>query len=120
MADFRVKLVGLDILQEKLKDNVTLDDVKRIVKENGGRLTREMKAQTRKAYVKGYSNHVTVKTILPEFRDGGLTVSVYATTDYYPYLEYGTRYMEAEPIRQPALDIVGPKFIRNLERVIEK
>lgn len=115
-----VKFNGLDDFERVLKDNVTMDDVKRIIKVNGDRLNRYMKEQTTHAYVKGYSTGDTAGSINTEVRDGGLTVAVGATMNYDPYTEYGTRYMSAEPILDPSLERVRPQFLGDLEKITEK
>ena len=115
-----VKLNGMEELLGVLKENVTMDDVKRIVKTNGDRLNRYMKEQTTHAYVKGYSTGDTAGSINTEPRDGGLTVAVGATMQYNPYTEYGTRYMSAEPILDPSLERVRPQFLGDLDKITEK
>ena len=116
---------GLDKLQERLKDNVTLDDVARVVQKNGNDLVRTMKDETKTAYRGGYSGKVvstgdTAGSIKLTPRDGGLTAVVGPTMDYDPYVEYGTRFMPAEPIAEPSLDKVKPKFLNDLERLMKK
>lgn len=118
MAD--IKIDGLDEFKKALKPNVTMDDVKRIIQTNGNRLTNTMKRQTTKAYVKGYSTGDTASSINAEVRDGGLTVAVGATMNYNPYTEYGTRYMSAEPILDPSLEVVRPQFLGDLDKVTDR
>ena len=115
-----IRLNGLEDFERVLKENVTMDDVKRIVKTNGDRLNKYMKQQTTQAYVKGYSTGDTASSINTEPRDGGLTVAVGATMNYNPYTEYGTRYMSAEPILDPSLERVRPQFLGDLDKVTEK
>ena len=115
-----VKLNGIEELVGALKPNVTMNDVKRIVQHNGKRLTQTMKRQTTSAYVKGYSTGDTASSINAEVRDGGMTVAVGATMSYNPYTEYGTRYMSAEPILDPSLEVVRPQFLRDLDKVTDK
>lgn len=115
-----ITVKGLDTIQGKLKKNVTMDDVKRVVKKNGADLVRTMKEETTMAYVKGYSTGDTAGSINLEITDGGLTAKVGPTTEYSPYVEYGTRFMAPEPIARPSLDKVKPKFFRDIERLIEK
>lgn len=118
MSTYRtVKLVGVEELVGKLKENVTLDDVKKVVKHNGEELTEQMKRQTTKAYIKGYSTGDLAGSIKMIPLKGGMAVEVKAFMDYAPYVEYGTRYMTAEPIVQPSLDVIGPKFINDLKRL---
>ena len=118
MADIKVN--GLEDFAKTLKPNVTMDDVKQIVKTNGNRLTRYMKEQTTHAYVKDFSTGDTAGSINAEPRDGGLTVAVGATMNYNPYTEYGTRYMSAEPILDPSLERVRPQFLGDLDKITEK
>lgn len=120
MSGINVKLNGMGEFRKVLKSNVTMDDVKRIVKTNGDRLNRAMKTQTTKSYVKGYSTGDTASSINTEVRDGGLTVAVGATMNYNPYTEYGTRYMSAEPILDPSLETVRPQFLGDLDKVTDK
>lgn len=114
-----LKVEGLEPLIGTLKDNVTLNDVKRIVAKNGADLTRQMKAQTTKSYVKGYSTGDTAGSINLKITNGGMTAEVATGTSYSPYVEYGTRYMSAEPIVQPSLDVIAPKFYSDLSRVMK-
>ena len=115
----KIEVTGLDKLETTLKDNVTLDDVRRIVNVNGKRLVQAMVRQTTKSYVKGYSTGITAGSInkAPIIENNGLTAVVKAQTSYVPYVEYGKRYMSPEPIVQPSLDIVAPKFFSDLKRV---
>ena len=112
-----IKIEGVEALVGTLKENVTLDDVKMVVAKRGADLTRQMKAQTTTAYVKGYSHGDTAGSINLKLENNGLTAVVKTGTDYSPYVEYGTRYMTAEPIVEPSLAIVGPQFIHDLERL---
>lgn len=119
MRGVEIRVEGLETLQKRLKGKANLNDVKRVVKANGTRLTREMKAQTKQAYVKGYSTGDTAGSINLEITDAGMTAKVGPTMSYDPYVEYGTRYMKAEPIVQPSLQKIGPQFIKDLSRIME-
>ncbi|MEK1451095.1 hypothetical protein HC021_08175 [Limosilactobacillus fermentum] len=48
-----------------------------------------------------------------------MTVSVGPTTDYFPYLEYGTRFMSAMPTLKPAFDVQSQMFINELKRLMQ-
>lgn len=115
----KIEVTGLDELVATLKDNVTLDDVRRIVNTNGKRLVDTMIRQTTKSYVKGYTTGNTAGSInkAPIMENGGLTAVVKAQTEYVEYVEYGTRFMSPEPIAQPSLDVVAPQFFSDLKRV---
>ena len=116
-----VKVTGLEVLEGVLKDCATMDDVKKIVKHNGERLVNAMVRQTTKSYVKGYTKGNTAGSInkAPIIERNGLTAIVKASTEYVEYVENGTRFMNAEPIVQPSLDVVQPQFYGDLRRIIK-
>ena len=112
-----IKVNGLEELQAKLKKNVNMDDIKTVVQHNGENLDNEMKRQTSAAFVKGYSTGDTARSITLTMSDGGLTATVAPGTDYSMYVEWGTRFMSAEPFVKPAFEIVKPKFLEDLKKL---
>lgn len=114
-----VQLKGLDELKRALKDNCNLDDVKRVVQTNGDRLNRTMKENTHSAFVKDYSHGDTAGSINTEITDGGMTAEVGPTTEYAPYVEFGTRFMEAEPFAIPAFLKVKAQFIADMKKLMK-
>ena len=114
-----IKINGLEELQAKLKKNVTMDDIKTIVQHNGEQLDNDMKRQTHASFVKGYSTGDTARSIYLTMADGGLTAKVGATTNYSQYVEWGTRFMAAEPFVKPAFLRQKTKFISDLKKVCE-
>lgn len=113
-----IKFKGLDKLQKKLKKNVEMKAVKDIVKFHGGQLSERMKVQTQQSFKKGYSTGDTASSINVEITDGGLEARVGPTTNYAEYVEYGTRFMEAEPFVRPALDAQKDKFKSDLKKLM--
>lgn len=99
-----MKLEGALELRTKLKKCVDMDEVKKIVNRNGGQLQNKMQRHAEAAFVKGYSTGATKRSIALDIQDGGLTVEVEPGTNYAAYVEYGTRFMEAEPFVKPAFD----------------
>lgn len=112
-----VRIEGLEKLQRKLKSNVTMDDVKKVVKKNGAEL--HTKIVQNAEFTKGYQTGTTKQSIRSSVSDGGLTWTVEPTTEYSPYLEYGTRFMEAQPFVKPALNKQKPKFFADLEKLMK-
>lgn len=112
----KVKIDGLDKLQKALKDNVTMDDVKRVVSTNGSQLQRKMQANAE--FTKGYQTGQTKRSIGLEITDGGFAAEVEPTTEHSPYLEYGTRFMEAQPFVGPAYNEQVQKFKRDMDRLV--
>ena len=122
MAKLEIK--GLDELQKKLKDNVTLNDVKKVVRKNGAELTEKMidKADFRghmegKKFVS--ATGTTKRSIGLTISDGGMTVEVGPETEYAEYPEYGTRFMDAQPFVKPALNAQKQKFKNDINKLMK-
>lgn len=112
----KIKIDGLKELEKKLKANVTLDDVKRVVDANGRQLQSKM--QNKADFKKGYQTGTTKHSIGAEKLDAGLTVEVGPTTEYSPYLEYGTRFMDAQPFVRPALEEQTEQFKSDMQKLV--
>lgn len=108
-----IKVVGVEKLQAKLKKNVRLDDVKRVVRHNGAEM--QEKAQRNAPVDTGHLK----RSIGLEIRDGGMSAEVEPTADYAPYVELGTRFMEAQPYLKPAFDDQKEKFKRDMKKLVE-
>ena len=119
----KIKFEGLDSLEKKLKANVTLDDVRRVVRQNGSELhTKMMEEADFKGHYKGKKfkkpTGTTKRSITLDLKDGEMTAEVEPETEYSPYLEYGTRFMEAQPFVRPAFEKQADKFKRDLEKLV--
>ena len=109
MAD--IKIVGMQKLQKKLKDNVSMADVKRLIRHNGAEM--QAKAQENAPVRTGYLK----RSIGLEITDGGMTAEVEPTADYGPYPELGTRFMEARPYLKPAFDDQKGKYEGDMKKL---
>lgn len=115
---------GIEDLEGKLKDAATMRDVKDVVKKNGADLQEGM---MRRAVFKGHyegkkfikPTGTTKRSIALNIREFGLTARVYPTTEYSSYLEYGTRFMNAQPFIKPAFFIQQYKFVKDLSRLMK-
>ena len=114
----KIKVTGLDELQKALKDNVTMDDVKRVVRHNGAELQRGI--QNNADFTKGYATGTTKRSITLEIKDGGLAAESEPTTEYAPYLEYGTRFMDAQPFVRPAYEEQKKKFQSDMQKLVKQ
>lgn len=112
----RLEIKGLDKLERSLKENVTLNDVKRVVRQNGSQMQKQM--QKNADFAKGYQTGATKRSIGLEIKDGGFTAEVAPETEYSPYLEYGTRYMGAQPFVKPAYNSQKIKFKSDLNKLM--
>ena len=114
-----VKLEGITELSMGLKDRAHMSDVKAIVKQNGAELQSKAQDNMDQAYTKGYSTGATKRSTTLEIADSGLTAIVGPHTKYFPYLEYGTRFMSAMPTLKPAFDVQSQMFINELKRLMQ-
>lgn len=119
-----IKFEGIQDLQKKLKKNVRMDDVKSVVKHHGAELQQGI--QNNADFRGHYENNVfvpptgaTKRSVTLEIKDGGMTAVAGPTTEYSPYLEYGTRFMDAQPFIKPAFDKQKKKFKKDLEKLME-
>lgn len=110
-----IEIKGIEKLQAKLKKNVQMDDVKRVVKTNGAQLQNKM---IRNAdFVKGYQTGTTKRSIVSNIKDSGLTVETGPTTEYSPYLEFGTRFIGAQPFVRPTLNEQKKAFVKDFKKL---
>lgn len=107
---------GIDSLTKALKENVTLSDVKRVVRKNGAELQK--KIQSNADFAKGYQTGTTKRSVGLEIKDSGLTTESAPETEYSPYLEYGTRFMEAQPFVRPAYEEQKEIFKDDMQKLV--
>lgn len=118
MAHHVIKFEGIYELQKALKENVTLDHVKRVVKQNGAEMTE--KAVRNADFKKGYQTGETkgsIPTTLT-FPDDGMSAEVSAGTEYHAYVELGTRLMDAQPFLKPAWEEQCKIFKKDMDKLV--
>lgn len=108
---------GIENLSEKFKKNITLNDVKRVVRKNGAEL--QQKIQGHADFVKGYQTGTTKRSVDLKIEDGGLTASSGPQTEYSPYLEYGTRYMSAQPFVKSGYTEQKGAFKSDMQKLVK-
>lgn len=124
-----IRIEGLEELQKQLRKNANLDDVKKYVRQNGSELQRKIQ---KKADFKGHYGYekgkgkvfkkptgTTKRSVMLRFKDDGLTAEAGPQTDYAEYLEFGTRFMEAQPFVKPALDEQAKQFEKDLRKLVK-
>lgn len=112
----KFEIEGIEELQKKLKSNITLKDVKRVVGYNGSQL--QQKIQLAADFDKGYQTGATKRSVTLSIKDSGFTAEAKPTTKYSPYLEYGTRFMEAQPFVRPAFNHQKEKFKNDMDKLV--
>lgn len=108
-----IKIVGMEKLQRKLKKNVRMDDVKRVVRHNGAEM--QAKAQQNAPVDTG----TLKRSIGLEITDSGMSAEVEPTAEYAPYVELGTRFMDPQPYLKPAFDEQKEKFKKDMKKLVE-
>lgn len=107
-----MKTEGFEEFKKALE--VLADDkfIKHQLKESGKELDNLMKKKA--TFVKGYQTGNTKRSISLQISEDGKKAVVQPNTEYAPYLEFGTRYMEAQPFVRPAFNEVEPIFKENM------
>ena len=116
----KIRIEGLEELEKALKENATMDDVKRVVRENGEKMMR--KIDNNADFKKGYQTGTTKRSITAagvNITDGGFTAEAGATTEYAEHVELGTRFMEAQPFVKPALEEQARQFKKDMQKLVK-
>ena len=108
-----IKVQGMDKLVKKLGQNGSLDAVRQVVRSNGGQLQNRM---MRKSPVDTGNMR---RSVHMEMQDSGMTAVVGPTAEYAPYVEYGTRFMSAQPFVRPALEEQKAQFVADLKKLMK-
>lgn len=111
MVKVTFSVSGADIVANKLRTMADLEKVHSAVKESSAELEKIMTKNA--VFVKGYSTGATRRSIHGNVN--GLSATVGATMKYDPYVEYGTRKMEAQPFAKPSKHEITPIFIDKLK-----
>lgn len=96
--------------------------IRNVVMKNGANLQEDAQKRMTKtvAYVKGYSKGTTRRSTTLSISDDGMKATVAPASSYFPYIEYGTRYMEAEPTLNPAFQKIKQQFYKDVIGLVKK
>lgn len=118
---------GLSALQKILMANKgnLKPELQKIVTKNGTQLVNKTQENMINTYIKvnphtgkQYSTGKTRRNTRATYTDDGLTVTVAPGTDYFPYVELGTRKMAAEPTLKPAFDSQSEQFKDDVKKLV--
>ena len=118
-----VKIEGLSALISNLDaKKYSGKQIRNVVMKNGANLQEDAQKRMTKtvAYVKGYSKGTTRRSTTLSISDDGMTATVAPHTEYFPYVEYGTRFMEAEPTLNPAFQKIKQQFYKDVIGLVKK
>jgi len=106
-------VLGADVLIKQLKANANVDDVKKAVKLN----TSEMQQKAQRYAPVDTGN--LKRSIGFDLTEKNLNGHVGATAEYAPYVNYGTRYMTAQPFLTRAFNEQKQLFVKDLKRLMK-
>lgn len=104
---------GIDKLTAKIKKCQNLGPIKKVVKQNGSELQKKSKINAPVA------TGNLKRNIALELKNNGMTAECESQAEYAPYVEWGTRYMEAHPHVKPPFEDQKKQFKHDLERVVK-
>ena len=115
MPSLKVTLQGMGKLQRALKEKP--DQLKpilqRVVKHHGAQLQqKEMRAVP-------VDTGTLKRSIMLDISYSGLTATVEPTAHYAPYVEYGTRFMNAQPYVRPSFNAQAALFKADLNKLVK-
>ena len=108
----KIKLEGINELRVALDKAASLDAVKQVVRLNGSEL------QQKAMQTAPYDTGTLRRSIMLDIEDNGLTAKCTALAEYAPYVEWGTRYMDAQPFMRPSFNKQAPTFENDIHKVM--
>ena len=106
-----LKIEGIAKLNKGLKKRMDMSAVQTVVRKNGADMQK--KAQRNAPVDTG----TLKRSIGIDISDGGMTATVEPTAEYAPYVELGTRFMEAQPYLKPAFEEQKKQFEKDLQKL---
>lgn len=107
-----IKFEGIAKLDKGLEKRMDLNAVKTVVRKNGA----DMQAKSqRNAPV---DTGTLKRSIGLDLSDNEMTATVEPTAEYAPYVELGTRFMEAQPYLKPAFEEQKKQFEKDLQKLL--
>ena len=118
-----VKIVGMEKVNVKIKNNLGLYAVRTVVQKNGSEMQKKAQKKApvgtpQSTGIPNYKGGTLKKSIGLEITNGGLTATVEPTADYAAYVELGTRKMNAKPYLKPAFDEQKEKFKSDMQKLV--
>lgn len=118
-----VKIVGMEKMNLKIKNNLGLYAVRTVVQKNGSEMQKKAQKKApvgtpQSTGIPNYKGGTLKKSIGLEITNGGLTATVEPTADYAAYVELGTRKMNAKPYLKPAFDEQKEKFKSDMQKLV--
>ena len=117
----KISFKGLDKLEKKLIENTKMDDVKKVVRDNGLILQGNVVKNAGEAtFNKGFFTGNLKQDVAGhglKLSGDGLTAKVGTSVEYGYWLEHGTRYMEAEPFLKDPFEQAEKEFKADIDKL---
>ena len=107
-----LKIEGIAKLNKGLKKRMEYERCADSCTEKRGRYAKESAEECSSRY------RDTERSIGIDISDGGMTATVEPTAEYAPYVELGTRFMEAQPYLKPAFEEQKKQFEKDLQKLV--
>ena len=122
MGSVRVKVEGIPAFQKAIRDKAKMEAVKKVVKLNGSELQQTaMRNCNFKGHYEGKKfippTGALKRSIMLSFEDQGKTAVIEPKVHYAGYVEFGTRFMEAQPYLRPAYNRQVQIFKEDLRKL---
>lgn len=125
MARMTYQLKGARELQRAIakRPMMMATQTKTIVAKHGALLEKKVAQNMAATYLPkkqgGYSTGTTRRSLSTTFSNAGMTVAVAPHTEYFSYLEFGTRFMSARPTLKPAFAYQSVQFVNDLKKMMK-
>lgn len=121
MAKVTFQIKGARELQRAIakRPMMMATQTKTIVAKHGALLKTKTAQNMAAAYTAGYAIGATRRSLSTTFSNAGMTVAVAPHTEYFPYLEFGSRFMSARPTLKPAFAYQSVQFVNDLKKMMK-
>lgn len=123
MSRTKLELIGFDKILDHLIEAQKGEALRLAVRQNGAEC--QQKAQANANFRGHYEGKrfvpptgATKRNIALDITDDGMTAEIEPKTSYAPYVEYGTRYMEAQPFMGPAYQAQKRIFKADIDKIV--
>lgn len=115
----QIKITGVKELKAALEGNLSRfpNEVEQIVAKHSARLQDQTQSNMDRAYTAGYSTGATKRSVTLE--KNKFRAEVQPHTSYFPWLEFGSRYMSRRPTLGPAFSKVEPQFRADITKLFK-
>lgn len=113
-----IEIIGGDKMVRSIAKRVDKSEVNNVVKRNTAQLQEKMMKNA--SFSQGYQTGFTKRSISIELFPMNLSGEVGPGSEYSPYLEWGTRYMDAQPFVRPSAREQRIIFVNDMKNLIKR